>query len=296
MSLRKFSQFNETDRLRKVIVGRWRGYAEVDEYVETVNEAQTSGFPETDQLEKEFDAFKKILQNHDVEVLVPERVGKFVYDQLTPRDIGVTIGNRFVLCNMAKASRRYESAGIFHHLLQMEGKEPNILVPPDNDMFLEGGDIIVDKGHIFVGISGRTNEKGFRYLRDVFSDEFNVVPVYCREQKEGNQNEVLHLDCVFNCVGENFAIVYRDGIKEIPAEMENLYEFIEIDEAEQRLLATNVLSIDKKTLISRAHPGCERVNKLLGKQGLEVIELDFNAAPATGGSFRCCTLPLVRNN
>ncbi len=288
----QFNQYNETDTLKKVIIGRYQGYRAVEAYVEIVNEEQKTGLPTEKELQPEFEAFKTALQDHGVEVLIPDYVGKFVYDQLTPRDIAVTIGNQIVLCNTVNSSRRYEVSGIFQHILNMQGPEPTILIPPDGNMLLEGGDIIVDKGHIFVGLSQRTNQQGLEFLKARFGDRFEVIPIYCRSLEEGEN--VLHLDCTFNPVGALHALIYPEGFQTIPDVIKTKYEWIEVNAEEQAALATNVLSIDENTVISRDHPACKRVNGLMKKIGLKVIELPFNAAPATGGSFRCCSLPLVR--
>lgn len=291
MTLNTFSQFSETDRLKKVIIGRYEGYAEAEEYVEIVNEEQKKGLPSVEQLKAEFEVFKSTLEERGIEVLVPERVGKFVYDQLTPRDIGVTIGNRFLICNMVKRSRRYEVAGIFRYLEGMQGREPSVLIPPDRDILVEGGDIIVDKGNLFVGISQRTTERGFDYLDEVFGGDFKLIPVRCTSLEE--RQNVLHLDCTFNCIGEEHALIYPGGFKVIPEEMRS-YRWIEVSAEEQGLLGTNVLSLDRKTIISRDHPRLKNLNERIRNEGFEVIEIPFNGAPSTGGSFRCCTLPLVR--
>lgn len=290
--MREFRQHNETDALKTVIIGLAEGYRKVDAYLEIHNENLKEGFPDREDLIVEFEDFVKVLKERNIEVLRPDYVGKFVYDQLTPRDIGVTIGNKFVICNMKLSSRRYEVAGIFKHILQMEGSEPNILLPPQYDILLEGGDIIVDKGFIFLGISQRSNQKGLEYLQAEFGHDYHVVPVYCSSLKEGEN--VLHLDCTFNPVGEDMALIYPDGFKEIPKEIKDNYRWIEVNHEEQSELATNVLSIDKKTIIARDHPVCKRVNGELRKAGFEVIEVKFDGAPSAGGSFRCCSLPLIR--
>lgn len=287
-----FQQYNETGPLKKVIIGRTEGYREVEEYVERVNDRQEKGLPSRKKLNSEFTAFSKILKDYKVEVLKPNHVGKFVYDQLTPRDIGVTIGDKFVICNMAKSSRRYEVAGIFDHILSMNGSEPVILIPPEYDMLLEGGDIIVDKGHIFVGLTRRTNQKGVDFLKRKFEPDFKVVSVPCKSF--GEKDTVLHLDCVFNPVGEKHALISSDNLKYIPDAIAENYQLLEVTKTEQQALATNVLSIDKKTVISRDHPLCHRVNDMMRKTGLTLLTLPFDSAPATGGSFRCCTLPLYR--
>lgn len=290
--MNRFNQYNETDPLKKVIIGRYQGYRADDAYVEIVNEEQKKGLPDVQELGPEFEAFRQGLEQHGIEVLVPEYVGKFVYDQLTPRDLGITIGNQFVMSNMVNQSRRYEAAGIFPLINKMQGEDPAILLPPDKNILLEGGDIIVDKGYIFAGLSQRTNQAGFEYLQETFGSSFQLVPVHCSSLDEGKN--VLHLDCTFNPVGKKHALIYPDGFREIPDVIREEYEWIEVTSEEQAQLATNVISIDPETVISRDHPACRRVNEEMRKAGIQVTELPFDAAPATGGSFRCCTLPLVR--
>lgn len=289
----RFQQYNETDPLQKVIIGRYQEYREVEQYVEKVNSTQQKGLPEIPQLKEEYEALAEILTNRGIEVLEPNYVGKFVYDQLTPRDLGVTIGDKFVLCNMKNRSRRYEASGIFEHILSMKGEEPNILLPPQPNMLLEGGDIIVDHGYIFVGLSNRTNSAAVHFLRDKFGASYRVVPVPCKSSSEDGNN-ILHLDCAFNPVGKKCALIYPEGLKNIPDEIKNTYTLIEVSDQAQKALATNILSLDPETVISRKHPACASVNKSLEDAGLQVLTLSFDGAPATGGSFRCCTLPLVR--
>jgi N-dimethylarginine dimethylaminohydrolase len=193
---------------------------------------------------------------------------------------------------MARSSRRYEAAGIFKHILAMGGEEPTILLPPRPEILLEGGDVIVDNGNIFVGIGGRTNRAGFQYLKETFGEFFNVVPLVCQSTPE---NPVLHLDCTFNPVGDGYALIYPRGIKQVPNIIAETYTLITIDDDAQRALATNVLSLNPNTVVSRGHPACKTVNDSLEDAGLTVETIPFDGPPATGGSFRCCTLPLVRS-
>jgi len=287
-----FHQYSETAPLRRVIIGRYQGYLAHPAYQEIINEDQKQGFPTEADLAPEFKAFRRALEAEGVDVLEPQYVGKLVYDQLTPRDTGMVIGERFLICNMRYASRRYEVAGIFPYILHETAHEPNILLPNQSDAFVEGGDIIIDRGMLFVGVSQRTNEAGRAYLEHTFGDEFTVIPVRCAALTEGEN--VLHLDCTFNPVGRKHCLIYPDGLQEIPAEIHDNYEWIEVTHEEQAALATNILSIDSDTVISRDHRDCARVNEAMRNAGLRVIEVPFNAAPSTGGSFRCCSLPLER--
>lgn len=287
-----FRQYGETEPLQEVIIGRCAGYRAFPAYEEIVNEEQKRGLPDEGKLEPEFKGLRAALEAEGVRVFEPAYVGKMVYDQLTPRDIGVAIGQRFLLCNMARRSRRYEVTGIFPFILNRGGAEPNLVIPDDPAALMEGGDIIVDKGRLLVGLSQRTNEAGLSFMRSAFGEEFEVAPVQCRSLGEGEN--VLHLDCAFNPVGEGHCLIYPEGFRDIPAAIEEDYQWIVVSPAEQAALATNVLSISPGVVISRAHPACERVNQEMERIGLRVIRLPFDGAPATGGSFRCCSLPLRR--
>ena len=287
----KFSQYNETDTLKTVIIGRWDGYRKVTEYTEIVNADQRESLPDVAQLKPEFETFQRVLEKNGIEVLVPEYVGKFVYDQLTPRDIAVVINDKLVLCNMVKKSRRYEAAGIFPLIRNFSGGEPDVLIPPA-DCLLEGGDIMVDKGRVLVGISQRTNEKGFKWLQSVFGRQTEVVPVYTKKPEDDEQ--VLHLDCTFNPVGRHHALIYEEGFITAPECLKTDYEWIRVSKGEQRALATNVISLAGDVVIARDHPLCKRVTGIMRDYGIRVEEIKFDGAPSTGGSFRCCTLPLIR--
>lgn len=290
---RSFHQFSDTAALQEVIVGRYKGYAEAEEYIEIVNEEQKKGLPDIGLLEKEFEQFIAVLQQHEIEVRVPDAVAPFVYDQLTPRDIGITIGNQFLLCNMVKKSRRYEAAGIFKIINKMDGKKPAVVIPPENDMLIEGGDVVLDHDKIFVGVSQRTNQKGFDFLEQTFADDFELIKLECQSLEEGEN--VLHLDCTFNRIGTDKALIYPPGFKKIPEEIMK-YDLIEVNDEEQSLLGTNVLSLNESTIISRKHTKLDNLNDRIRNRGIDVIELPFDGACATGGSFRCCTLPLIRKS
>jgi N-dimethylarginine dimethylaminohydrolase len=289
-----FHQYTEYDPLRKVVIGRYREYARDAAYIERINEDQKKGLPGMDQLHGEFEGLRHILEHHEIEVLEPDYVGPFVYDQLTPRDLGVVIGNRFLLCPMAFGSRRYEAAGIFRFLEHPPVKEPLVLIPDSPDILIEGGDILVDGERIYVGLSSRTNRAGVEWMKRTFGDAFEVIEVPLKSSDEGEH--VLHLDCAFNILDNNHALIYPAGLKHIPGAILRGYELTEVNREEQQALVTNFLPLSPDIILSRDHPHCKRVALSLRGQGKQVLEIPFDAAPATGGSLRCCTLPLFRGD
>jgi len=292
--MQQFAQWNEIDPLKQVIIGRYQEYNQHPQYAELVNRDQNESLPYVEELQKEFEQLRITLQKEGVEVNIPEYVGKFVYDQLTPRDIGITIGNQFLVCNMRRKSRRYEAAGIFYILDRFSSGEPNLVIPDSPTCHIEGGDVILDDHILFVARSKRTNEEGIEFLKRTFGHLFQVIVVEGRKMDE--YNGILHLDCMFNILDRNLAVIYEPGFLNIPPELINQYELLHVDQAEQAALTTNVLSIGHGKVLSRDHLVCQSFNDRLRREGLEVIEVPFDAAPSTGGSIRCCTLPLVRKN
>ncbi len=101
------------------------------------------------------------------------------------------------------------------------------------------------------------------------------------------------MDCVFNVVSPDVALIYPKALTEKDIDLfASRYDLIEVSEEEQFQLGTNVLSIGNKRVISL--PVNEKVNKQLSNKGFEVIEVDITEIIKSGGSFRCCTLPLLR--
>jgi len=284
---------SECATLRDVIVGTAEGYHRDPGRVEIVNGKHhrtlaAAGQPDTGRMQAEFAGFRSVLEAAGVRVHSPHLAPASVQDQTCPRDIGFVIGNTFVEAGMRVASRMEEIAGITHILDACIG--PRVAVPPG--ICLEGGDVIVDGAHVFVGCGQRSDREGLDFLRARFGDTHEVVPLPCRSPDEGE--DVLHLDCTFNPLGLGHALIYPDGLDGIPEVLSEKYDWIEVTREEADELATNVLSVAPDRIIARSAPSCARVNAALRTAGYRVEEVDFDAVPGTGGSFRCATLPLRR--
>lgn len=278
---------SETGPLRRVIIGRADTFV-MPEPINPKQEIFHADHPERplrETLCAEFDAFQRVLDAHGVEVLVPDPVDG-VPDQLTPRDIGFVVGDTFVVSRMTAESRRREWRGIEPIIDRLP---PQRVIRVPLEVTVEGGDIVLDKGTLYVGVSERTDMPGAEFLRDRFGEHYHVEIVKLRKRAEGH--DILHLDCAFVPVGENHALVYAPGFRTVPDRI-RAYEWIEIDAEEQFHLGTNVLSISPSCVISR--DSARRINDELRTIGLEVIELAFDDTPKGGGSFRCASLPLER--
>ncbi|MBK8904017.1 MAG: hypothetical protein IPM53_22740 [Anaerolineaceae bacterium] len=287
--MHKLCVTSETGRLRSVVIGYPDNFHKAPPAI--INETQKQFYfgpdcPTRERVMAELDSFKQTLLGRGVAVFQPEPLDG-VPDQLMTRDIGVVIGDTFVVTQMARDSRRDEWLGLLPLLDRM--RTQRIIKVPD-EVVLEGGDVVVDNGRIFVGLSQRTGPEGAAYLARCFP-HFQVIPVPLKQLADGEN--VLHLDCSFVPVGRHSALIYPDGLAEVPPALAEAYDWIEVTRAEQQMLATNVLSLSPTQVIAR--PQASRVNTELRRRSLEVIELPFDDPPKTGGSFRCCSLPLWRD-
>ncbi|MFC5463433.1 dimethylarginine dimethylaminohydrolase family protein [Lederbergia graminis] len=223
--------------------------------------------------------FTKKLTEHGVEVILLPASETYP-EQVFTRDIGFTVGNKLFIAEMAKEIRKGEE-NVLKKKLDNKGISFVDLV----NGRIEGGDVLVDHKTIYVGLSNRTNEHAVKQLQQNIPD-YDIVTIPIDEK-------YLHLDCVFNILSPKEALIYPEALhNETVTYLASKYELIEVTEEEQFALATNVFSIGCKQVFSM--PINSRVNEQLRERGYKVIEVDFSEIIKSGGSFRCCTLPLLR--
>ncbi|MCA0971460.1 hypothetical protein LCM20_12715 [Halobacillus litoralis] len=224
-------------------------------------------------------SFIRIMREHHIEVIElssdPE-----LNEQVFTRDIGFTIGNHLYLGVMDEPLRKKEPA-----LLKDWATLHTVPFEELTHGTIEGGDVVMDGSTVWVGRSGRTTKAAIEELKKRV-EEFNVEEV---KLKEG----VLHLDCAFNVLDESTAIVYPPAFHEEDVQrIKGKFTTIEVTEEEYFTLGPNVLSIGNRKIISLEQN--KRVNQKLREKGFHVIEIDFSEIIKSGGSFRCCSLPLYR--
>jgi N-dimethylarginine dimethylaminohydrolase len=184
---------------------------------------------------------------------------------------------------MKEEERKNEHLGLDGIIGTLQSSD--VILRPE-DLFLEGGDIILDNKVLFVGISQRTDLRGLEWLKMNFSDSFEVTPIFLSPG-------FLHLDCVFNLISDEFALVLKRGITDESLQMiNNRYKVISVHGAEQGYLPTNVFVIDHNNIV--ADPRCIKTNEMIRKIGKNVHEIKFSEISKIGGSFRCSTCPLIR--
>jgi N-dimethylarginine dimethylaminohydrolase len=228
---------------------------------------------------KQHAEFVNVLRQQGIEVELLPSLSKYP-EQVFTRDIGFTLGETVFVAEMASEIRQGEEEVLKKWLEENHLSCHNLVKDR-----IEGGDVMIDRNTIFVGISNRTHINSIKHLQTLLPD-FEVIPVPF-------EAKYLHLDCVFNVLSPEEALIFPDVISEKERNfLAARYDLIEVTEEEQFTLGTNVLSIGNKKILSL--PVNKNVNKKLRERGYEVMEVDITEIIKSGGSFRCCTMPILR--
>ncbi|WP_156290241.1 dimethylarginine dimethylaminohydrolase family protein [Oceanobacillus salinisoli] len=274
----KISCYNEYHSLRQVIVVPPE-YMEIKEVINTTQRHYLKENIDNDIAVQQHQKFVHTLESEGVNV-IPFHAEKELNEQVFTRDIGFTIGNTFFIAALNKELRKPEEDVLKKWLNEQDIPYHHIDIES-----IEGGDVLVDNGKVWIGVSDRTTRDAIDYVQHKLPD-YQVTPISIRE-------DILHLDCTFNIISEDTAIIFKDGVNEEAYKiLQQHYQLIEVSEEEQFKLGTNVFSIGNKKIISL--PIQKRLNQELRRMGYDVIEVEFSEIIKSGGSFRCCTLPLVR--
>lgn len=276
--MEKITCYNEYDTLKKVILCEPK-YMTIKE---AINETQLQYKLENINTEKavqQHQAFKTALKENGVDVFSLPPKEKFP-EQVFTRDIGFTLGNQIFVAEMAHDIRKGEQKPLMDWL-EKEGISYTNLIGDK----IEGGDVLIDGNTVYIGISNRTNENAIQHLKSLLPT-YKVIAVPFTDT-------YLHLDCVFNILSPNEALIFPGEIdKNIVQLLSSRYDLIKVSKEEQATLGTNVLSIGNKRVLSL--PINKEVNYQLRKRDYHVIEVDISEIIKSGGAFRCCSLPILR--
>lgn len=269
----------EYDTLRQVILCEPK-YMAIEDVINDVQKKYKDENINREKAMQQHKDFEEKLRQHNVEVVKLPSSERYP-EQVFTRDIGFTVGDRLFLADMASDIRKGEEAALQNWLLR-----ENIPFRVSESR-VEGGDVIVDRDRVFVGISSRTSEESVQHLENSLPDH-EVIRVPFNEK-------YLHLDCVFNVLSPQTGLYFPEAFDEdTRKKLESMYDLIEVNRDEQFTMGTNVLSIGKGELFSL--PQNPNVNQSMRNKGFNVIEVDFSEIIKSGGSFRCCTMPVIRGN
>lgn len=248
-----------------------------------------------------------VLEEHGVDVLRPRLLTAAERDASSPagisnffvRDPFFTIGDTLIEGSMRFAHRRDEvlpSRPIIAEQAHASGATYVAVPRPDTSEgadsevgpFLEGGDVLVNGPHVFVGSSGlASNAGGVSWLSDLLRHKGYTV------EQVPLDPDVLHLDCALSLVREGLMIVSEEALTQgIPDSLKD-WDRIVVPLESVKHLTVNGLPISPETYVT--DPAFEGpVGRELEKRGITVRYVDFSVSRSLGGSFRCSTQALLR--
>lgn len=296
---------NETSKLKAVVLGTALSLGPTPKLEDCYDPKSrehvlNNTYPNEEDLIQEMDEFFQVLKKYNVTVYRPEKI--MDYNQIFSRDIAFVIENKFVFANVVK-ERSKEINGIEHVYNQID--DQHLIRLPDSCR-IEGGDVMLWGNYVFIGtytaddyseyITARTNMQAVDVIEKLFPNK-TIIPFELLKSNDDPRNNALHLDCCFQPVGENKAIICPEGFLD-----KNQYQWIvdlfgadnifEITKEEMYNMHCNIFSIDHNVVVSDRT--FDRLNSWLEENNFIVEKIKYTEASKQGGLLRCSTLPLIR--
>ena len=297
---------NETSRLRAVVLGIANSNGPAPTFEEAYDPKSrehilAGTYPKEEDMIKEMDAVAVIFKKYDVTVFRPNVIENC--NQIFARDIAFVIDDKIVKANiLPDRDREIEAIRYLWNIIE----DKNRIILPE-ECHVEGGDVMPWNDYIFVGtysgedypdyITARTNIEAVMALQEFFPHKM-VKAFELRKSNTNAKENALHLDCCFQPIGTNKAIIHRNGflIEEEYNWLVNLFgkeNCFEITKDEMYNMNSNVFSISEKVIISERN--FMRLNSWLREQGFIVEEVPYAEISKQEGLLRCSTMPLIRD-
>ncbi|AUC82304.1 dimethylarginine dimethylaminohydrolase family protein [Lacinutrix sp. Bg11-31] len=302
----KLNVKNETSRLRAVVLGTAKSNGPTPSLGEAYDpksavHIKAGTYPVEADMVKEMEAVATIFKKYDVKVYRPELIEDC--NQIFARDIAFVIDDVFVKANILP-DRENELDAIQYIIDQVSAEK---VIRPPEEVHIEGGDVMPWNDYIFVGtyredeysdcIVARTNVQGVEFLEKTFPNK-KVKSFNLRKSQTNPRDNALHLDCCFQPIGTNKAILHKEGFLE-EEEYEWLLNYFGkencfiISKEEMYNMNSNIFSISEDVIISEKN--FTRLNTWLRDNGFTVEEVPYAEISKQEGLLRCSTMPLIRD-
>ena len=297
---------NETSRLRAVVLGTAFHNGPIPTEEECYDPKSkihviAGTYPKEQDMILEMESVVRVFEKYGIQVFRPKVIEN--YNQIFSRDIGFVIEDKFITANILP-DRDQEILAIDHVLDQIP-KENRISLP--EDCHVEGGDVMPWNNYIFIGtysgkdyseyITARTNVNAVEAIQELFPDKI-VKSFELRKSNDNAKDNALHLDCCFQPIGKDKAILHKNGFL-VEKEFKWLVDFFgkenvfEISKDEMYQMNSNVFSISENIIVSEQN--FTRLNSWLVEKGFTVEKVPYSEIAKQEGLLRCSTLPLVRD-
>lgn len=297
---------NETSRLRAVVLGTAKSNGSVPKVEEcydpkSIEHVLAGTYPKEDDMILEMEAVAAVFEKYDVKVYRPEVIKDC--NQIFSRDIAFVIEDKIIRANILP--NREEEVEAIRYIWNQVEREHRIVLP--EACHVEGGDVMPWNDYIFIGtysgedypdyITARTNMDAVIAIQELFPEK-TVKSFELRKSNTNPRENALHLDCCFQPVGKDKAILHKNGFL-VESEYEWLLNFFgkdnvfEISKEEMYNMNSNVFSISENVIISEQN--FTRLNTWLCEQGFVVEEVPYAEIAKQEGLLRCSTMPLIRD-
>lgn len=169
---------------------------------------------------------------------------------------------------------------------------------------MEGGDVIfLDEDTLLIGVGNRTNGRALRQVLARAGPRLSTVVAISLPRW------AIHLDGTMMVIDRDLALVHRESLQGAgrlytrgkPPRRVRPFTYlrrrglrvIEVTAYERQRRATNVITLGPRKLIGYA--GHARVRRELGREGVDLIEIEGSELVRGGGGPRCMTAPIERD-
>jgi N-dimethylarginine dimethylaminohydrolase len=299
---------NETSRLRAVVLGTAVSNGPTpkaqDAYDPKSLEHLLAGtYPQEADMIQEMEAFNQVFQKYDVQVYRPELVPN--ENQIFTRDIAFVIDD--IIIEAGILPERDKEFPAIQYIIDQVDPAKVIRIHDKENIHIEGGDVLLWNEYIFIGTyrgadykdvkTARTNQAGIDLIKEHFPHKKVLTFDLVKSWSDARDN-ALHLDCCFQPVGTNKAIIYKGGFRD-EREYQQLFDLFgpenlfHITRDEMYDMNSNVFSIAPDVVVSEKN--FTRLNNWLRDQGFTVEEIPYAEIAKQEGLLRCSTLPLIRD-
>ncbi len=297
---------NETSKLRAVILGTAKSNGPVPAIEnaydpKSIEHIKAGTYPKESDMIAEMEAVETVLKKYNVTVYRPNVIEN--YNQIFARDIAFVIEDKLIEANILPEREREYKA--INGVIRQIDKDKIIVLP--EECHVEGGDVMPWNDYIFMGtysgedysdyITARTNRAAVEAIQKIFPHK-KIKAFELRKSNTDPRENALHLDCCFQPLGKDKAILHKNGFL-IETEYQWLVDFFgkenifEITKDEMYQMNSNVFSISEEVIISEQN--FTRLNAWLRSNGFTVEEVPYAEIAKQEGLLRCSTMPLVRD-
>jgi len=297
---------NETSRLRAVVLGTAESNGPIPKIEDcydpkSIEHVLAGTYPKETDMIKEMEAVAAVFKKYEVTVYRPKVIKDC--NQIFSRDIAFVIEDKMIRANILP--NREEEVHAIDYIWNQVTEENRVVLP--EACHVEGGDVMPWNNYIFIGtysgedypdyITARTNKEAVIAIQELFPNKI-VKAFELRKSNTNAKENALHLDCCFQPIGTNKAILHKNGFL-IESEYEWLLNFFgkenvfEITKDEMYNMNSNVFSISEDVIVSEQN--FTRLNIWLREQGFTVEEVPYTEIAKQEGLLRCSTMPLIRD-